>query len=205
MIFLGAYRTRFSRTLRSDPQKGEDGRQNLSEQSSMRNALRCAATKAKTFGGEARRKAKRKPGHSPVRFFWMVCATLSIDVGFAIPVSVRRLKSPESYSLRDLWIDLYDHGNFALGQQQNLEHKVISFVSPLGEPRLSHEDETCKQDCFKSHDRIEQGKRCRVEVRHRSDAPCIYEHPNDEENKIDKNESEVAGKARYGVPELISV
>jgi hypothetical protein len=44
---------------------------------------------------------------------------------------------------------------------------------------------------------------CWVEVRDDADVSRVYEHPNNKDSKMGKNESEVAGKARYSVTNLV--
>jgi hypothetical protein len=37
----------------------------------------------------------------------------------------------------------------------------------------------------------------------RADVSRVYEHPNGEDNKVNKNEGEVSGKARHSISNLV--
>jgi len=102
-----------------------------------------------------------------------------------------------------LLIHPHDHRYFAFGKQQNLEHKMIAFIGAFGQARLSHKNEARKEDGFEGHNRIERCEGCRVEVRDSADVDCVYEHPRNKDSKMDQNKSEVAGKSRYRVTNLI--
>ena len=80
---------------------------------------------------------------------------------------------------------------------------MIALIGAFGEARLSHKDEACKQDGFEGDHRIEHCEGCWVEVRDEADVGRVYERPNNKDSKMGKNESEVAGKARYGVANLV--
>jgi hypothetical protein len=47
-------------------------------------------------------------------------------------------------------------GQDRLRQEQDLEHQMIAFVSPPVHVRLPYENETRKQDCFKSQNRLQR-------------------------------------------------
>jgi hypothetical protein len=72
---------------------------------------------------------------------------------------------------------------------------MISFAGALGEARLPHKNEACKQDSFEGHDRIEHGEGWGVEMMGMADVSRVYEDSDNEDSNMDKDESEVACKA----------
>jgi hypothetical protein len=107
----------------------------------------------------------------------------------------------QAYLSRDLSVHTEYGGDLFFGQEEDLKHEVVAFLSAAAHARLAHEDDASQQDGFERYEGAEKRERRRIEVVRAGDGSCVEHHPSSEDCQVSADEGKASCEAGDGVAE----
>jgi hypothetical protein len=110
--------------------------------------------------------------------------------------------SLQTHVFCDLPVHGYDCSDLLFGEQEDLEHEMVTLVGAAAQASLAHENEAGKQYCFESEDCAKQGIGRRIEVANGC-RKSVYCDPTSEDDDVQHDEREAPRERRDRVAEAL--